>query len=113
MKNSSTGAVFRCFYSYKNFKYYFTEIINKNNDSVFNLPGKEVGKRVYQLFGALKENNIDSRGKSYLRILYNENNIDLLSLRNNRNKQNLNHKININEKNWIERAKRRCRNRSW
>ena len=60
VKNSSTGAVFRCFYSYKNFKYYFTEIINKNNDSVFNLPGKEVGKRVYQLFGALKENNIDN-----------------------------------------------------
>ena len=60
VKNSSTGAVFRCFYSYKNFKYYFTEIINKNNDSVFNLPGKEVGKKVYQLFGALKENNIDN-----------------------------------------------------
>ena len=48
-------------------------------------------------------NDIDSKGKSYLKILYNEQNVDLFSLRNNRNKQNLNHKMNINEINSIHK----------
>ena len=88
-------------------------LLNKNNEkeniidnytiSGFLEDNQNLYKNVNLGYDPYKENNIDSKGKSYLRILYNENNIDLLSLRNNRNKQNLNHKININEINSIHK----------
>ena len=52
-------------------------------------------------YNPYETNDIDKKGKSYLRILYNKRNIDLISLRNRRDKLNSYNEINNNSLNTI------------
>ena len=68
-------------------------IIDTNTISGFLADNKNLYKELNLGYDPYKEENIDNKGNSYLRLFYN-NKVDLKELRNNINNYNLNHKIN-------------------
>ena len=67
---------------------YISENISRNDYSSVLIGNKNLGYDPYQ------EENIDSKGKSHLRIFYNEENVNLTFLREISEKINFNHRMN-------------------
>ena len=77
--------------------------LNENNDqkvlidigtiSEFLIDNKNLYKEVELGYDPYKEENIDSKGNSYLRLFYNDN-VNLSILRENMNTYNFNHTLN-------------------
>jgi len=77
------------------------DIIDNYTISGFLEDNQNLYKDINLGYNPYETNDIDKKGKSYLRIIYNERNIDLISLRNRRDKLNSYNEINNNSLNTL------------